>query len=477
MALFSWMKCIKSNNMSTPKSDFSFRAVKVATIISAFLLVISGSIFAQKVYTLEECIQYALDNNIRIKQSMLDVSTGEINIRESKLDLLPSANASLSHSYGWGRSLDQATYTFVDKQTMQSYFNVNSDLTLFGGLQKINTMKQRQAEYLAAKYNSDKIRNDVSLGVAGYYLQILFSGELVNNAKQQLGVTKQQIERTRKLVDAGTLAKGSLLEIQAQGANEEVSLVQAENQLNLAYLDLLQLLELPAGTDMQIDIPKLGISDAPSILPVDAIFNVAQEIMPEIKSAEFNTESSFRALAIAKGSRIPSLSMSGAYGTSYSDQILNLNGDKKPFNDQFNDNRNITLAFRLNIPIFNGYQINSYVGRAKLNYESANYNLELAHNTLRKNIETAYSDAVAAYASYSAREKSLNSLRESFKYTEEKFNVGMVNAIDYNVAKNQLSRAESDLLSGKYDYIFKLKILDFYLGKTITLKDIEAAKE
>ncbi len=203
--------------------------------------------------------------------------------------------------------------------------------------------------------------------------------------------------------------------------------------------------------------------------------------MPEIKSAEYSVQSSEYALSIAKGSRSPSLGMSAAIGTNYSDQIRRSNNpldpafdEIKPFEDQWKDNRSTTLSIRLNIPIFNGYQISSYVNRTKLGLKNADFNLELARNNLRKNVETAYTDAIAAYAAYNAREKSLSSLNEAFKYTEERFNVGMVNAIDYNVAKNQLSRAESDLLAGKYDFIFKLKVLDFYLGRSLTLKDMQA---
>jgi len=453
------------------------RSIRSFLFFASALLLFSGSILAQKVWTLEECIQHALANNIRIKQSRLDVKTGEINMLESKLDMLPSVNAAASHSYGWGRSIDLATYKYVDQQTQQSYFNLSSDVTLFNGFQKQNAMKKSRADYLAAKYNSDKISNDIAIAVAGYYLQILFSQELVGNANRQLEVTQQQVDRTRKLVDAGTLAKGSLLEIQAQLANEEVSVVQARNQLNLAYLDLLQLLELTSDNEISIQVPNLKLPDAPSLLPIQSIYNTALGIMPEIKSAEYYSISSTKALAIARGSRSPNLGLQGAFGTNYSDQIITQQGEVKSFDDQLKDNRNTTLSIRLNIPIFNGYQISSYINRSKLNLMNANYNLDLARNTLRKNIESAYSDAVAAYASFTARQKSLSSLREAFKYTEEKFNVGMVNAIDYNVAKNQLSRAESDLLSGKYDYIFKLKILDFYLGRTITLQDISDNQE
>ncbi len=465
-------------NTHNNKSEGSY--LRVALLISAVLLLFSGGLIAQKTWTLEDCINYALENNIRVKQSDLDVKAGEVTQLQSKLDYLPSLNGSASHSYGWGRSIDLATYQYVNQQSMQSYFDLSSSLTLFNGFQKLNTLKKSRYDYLASKYNSDKIKNDISLAVAGYYLQILFSRELVSNAREQLDITQQQVDRTRKLVEAGTLAQGSLLDIQAQLANEEVSLVQAQNQLTLANLDLLQLLELQAGTEFSIEVPALSVNKAPELLPVDYIYNAALDVMPEIKSAELNYSSTDRALAIAKGTRSPSLSMNAGIGTNFSDQIRLSNiptdpgyNETKPFSDQLRDNRSTTLSFRLSIPIFNGYQASSYISQSKLNLLNADYNLQLAKNTLRKNVETAYTDALAAYKSYQARQKSLNSLNESFKYTEQKFDVGMVNALDYNVAKNQLNVAESELLSAKYDFIFKLKVLDFYLGKSLTLADMK----
>ena len=224
------------------------------------------------------------------------------------------------------------------------------------------------------------------------------------------------------------------------------------------------------------------------------IYNTSVAIMPEIKSAEYKVQSAERGLSIAKGQRSPRLYASGSYGTSYSDQIklvaLDANGKPvfdtdgnlvysgiKPFDQQMKDNKNGALMLGLSIPIFNGYQVSSYIKQTKINMENESLNLQLEKNRLRKNIEQAYADALAAYQTYIARKKSVDAFSESFKYMEEKFNVGMVNATDYNVSKLQYSTAVSDLASSKYDYIFKTKILDFYLGKSITLDDIASSQE
>jgi outer membrane protein len=220
------------------------------------------------------------------------------------------------------------------------------------------------------------------------------------------------------------------------------------------------------------------------------IYNKAVKIMPEIKSAEYSVLSAEKTVAQAKGAYSPRLYASGSYGTTFSDQILeiigyNEIGDTKvpiyggtePFGNQFTNNRNGALLFGLQIPIFNGYQVSTNVKKSEIYKEAVDLNLELEKNKLRKNIESAYADALAAYQTYIARKKSVESFRESFKYTEEKFDVGMVTSTDYNVAKIQLNNAESDLASSKYDYIFKVKILDFYLGRSLTLSDIATSSE
>lgn len=457
-----------------------------------FLLIVFGLLFfsmailAQKQWSLRECIAYAYENNLYIKQIDLSVESANHDLLQSKLGILPSINASTSQSFGWGRSPDPQTNIYATQQTQRTFFSVNSDVTLFNGLQQVNNIRKAQFDYLATKYESDKLKNDMSLNVASAYLLILFNIELVNNSQRQVDISKEQIARTKKQVDAGALAKGNLYDIQAQGATEEANLIANKNKLMLAYLDLMQLLDLEASQKFDIEKPELEIKASPSLLPPEMIYNKSLSLMPEIKSAELKLQSADRVLAISKGARSPRLYASGSFGTLYSDQILeNLAppgqipdyGDTRPFNDQFVDNRDASLVFGLQIPIFNGYQVSNNIKKSKIFVESTKIDLQIEKDVLRKNIESAYADALGAYQTYLARKKSAEALTESFKYTEEKFNVGMVNATDYNVAKIQLANAESDLSSSKFDYIFKTKILDFYLGKQLTLTDIASISE
>ena len=445
------------------------------------VLFFSAAIVAQKQWTLEECINYAYENNLVIQQSMLNVESSDLDLMQSKLNLAPSLNASASQNFGWGRSPDPQTNIYATQQTQSTYFNINSDVTLFNGLQQMNIIRKAQFDYLAKKYESDKIRNDISLNIAAGYLLILFNIELVNNSQRQVDISKEQISRTEKQVEAGALARGNLYDIQAQSATEEAALIANKNKLGLAYLDLMQLLDLEATNEFDIDKPNLEITGQPSLLPPEMIYNKSLALMPEIKSAELRLESAGRTLAISQGARSPRIFASGNIGTLYSDQIKeNLGFDENgviwgntiPFNSQFVDNRSGSIVFGMSIPIFNGYQVSTNIKKSKIYYENVNLELEIEKNRLRKNIESSYSDAIGAYQTFIARNKSVDALKESFNYTEEKFNVGMVNSTDYNVSKIQLANAEADLASAKFDYIFKTKILDFYLGRQLTLTDI-----
>jgi outer membrane protein len=221
----------------------------------------------------------------------------------------------------------------------------------------------------------------------------------------------------------------------------------------------------------------------PTLLPAGMIYNKSVTIMPEIKSAEYRVESAQKGLSLVKGQRSPRLYASGSYGTNFSDQLMKSYipgqpgyNDMIPFGDQFKENRNGVLSLGLSIPIFNGYQVSTNIKKSKIYYESVNLSLASEKLRLRKNIEEAYADAIAAYQTFISRQKSVEAFTEAFKYTEEKFNVGMVNSTDYNVVKIQLANAESNLASSKFDYIFKTKILDFYLGRSLSLSDIANVK-
>ncbi|MFA4853526.1 MAG: TolC family protein [Bacteroidales bacterium] len=468
--------------------------------IILFALMLCFSANAQKTWSLQNCIDYALANNISIKQQQLAEQLAKINLLQSKAGILPGINGGASHAYNYGKTIDMYTNQFASNTVQSDNFYLSSSVTLFSGFQLLNNIKQNKIDLQTSQYDLDKMMNDLSLNISTAYLQILYNIEILNNAGNQLGITNQQVIRTKKLVDAGTLAKGTLLTLEAQAATEDFAVVNAQNNLDLSYLTLTQMLDLSAVDNFKIEIPKLDVPAESSLLTKpEQIYSFALGKQPEIKSAELKVKSSEISLSIAHGLRSPILSLRASYGTGYSGASKRLKGfqmseldtigftaqtppvyvvspgytyeyENTPFKDQFNDNVNKSISFNLSIPVFNGWQTNAAISKAKIAIQNAEYSLQTTKNTLYKSIQQAYADAVAALNKYKSSQKSVEALKESYKYAEQKFEVGLVNTTDYNDAKNKLAEAGSNLLQAKYEYVFRLKILDFYMGKPIELK-------
>jgi outer membrane protein len=453
---------------------------KILSIIIIFLSVSSAHIRAQgKIWSLQECIQYAIDNNIQIKQQELQTIFQENTLEQSKLNLLPTINGQASHNFSFNRTLDQTTYQYVDQNGQTDQFYIGGSLNLFNGLQNYNTIRRNKYNLLASEHDLQGIKDNISLNIALAYLQILLNSELVTATDNQLQITRQQIEKTRKMYDAGSIARGNLLQIEAQAASEELQLINLKNQLDISYLTLTQLLELESPDGFSIVVPQISI-DTNTIITgdVDEIFSQAQGLRPEIKSAELNLQASELDLKIAQGARSPRLSMSHSAGTMYSNirqKIISIDPmtgpvyGEYPFREQLDDNLNYGFGFTLNVPILNGWQVNKNIANSKINIDNYRYNLEAEKKNLYKKIQQAYADAVASLKKYSASVKAVASMEESFRYTEQKFDVGMVTPVDYNAAKTQLLNAQSDMSQAKYEFIFKTKVLDFYKGLPLNL--------
>jgi len=459
---------------------------KFLLYISVLLFILfssPGIIYSQeKLWTLQECIQYAIDNNIQIKQQVLQTMYQENTLEQSKLNLLPTINGQASHDYSFNRTLDQTTYQYVDQNGQSNRFYLGGNLNLFNGLQNYNTIRRNKYQLMASEQDLQSIKDNISLNIALAYLQILLNNELVTATDNQLQITLQQIEKTRKMYDAGSVAKVNLLQIEAQAASEELQLINLENQLDISYLTLTQMLELKSPEGFRIVAPQISI-DTNTVITgkVDEIFSQAQGLRPEIKSAELNLNASELDLKIAQGARSPRISMSHSVSTMYSnirEKFLNLDPltfmpvyGEYPFSEQFNDNLNYGIGFTLNVPILNGWQVNKNIANSKITIDNYRYTLEGEKKRLYKNIQQAYADAVAALKKYSASMKAVTSMEESFRYTEQKFNVGMVTPVDYNAAKTQLLNAQSDMSQAKYEFIFKTKVLDFYKGLPLNLNE------
>ncbi len=454
---------------------------------------------AQTKWNLEQCIEFALKNNIQIKQQTLSLDLAKSNLWQSKMSMLPTINGGATHVYNYGRTVDRFTNQFATSEVQSNNFYLNSNLVLFNGFQLLNTVLQNRLNLQASQYDVEKMKNDVALNVATAYLNVLFAIENYDNTQNQVEITQLQQSRMQKLYNAETISKGDLLSLDAQVASEQLQEVNAQNLLDMAYLTLKQMLNFNVAESFEIEKPIISISPDKYILEKpEQIYSFAVNNQPEIKSCDFKLQGAERALAISRGGRYPSISIQGSYGTGYSgasqeivlpavlngfspigftgagDTVFSPNYEynyrKKPFNSQINDNLNKSIGFYLNVPIFNGWRVNSDVKRAKINLANSEFTLQLAKDQLNKTIQQAYSDANAAFKKHQAGLKSVEAMEESFKYFQQKFDVGMVNSVDYNDAKNKFNKAKSDLLQAKYEFLFKIKIIDFYMGKPLSLK-------
>ncbi len=468
----------------------------------ALMLIVSTSVaHSQTEWSLERCIQYALDNNIQIKTQELNSEINTNNLTQSKLGILPSLNAGAGENFTFGRTVDPYTNQFSTDNFSSTNVQLSTSVTLFSGLQQFNSIKKAEIDERAGFLLLEQTKNNIMLAIATAYLNVLYSMDLLEVSENQLSITAQQLERTNKLVASGSLPLQNKYELEAQLANEELSVINNENQLDLAMLSLAQLLEIENIEGFAISRPDLDkINTESGLIAMDQIFEEALIQMPEIEYAELNYQSSEKNLSIAKGAFLPRLTLSASYGTGYSSAAKTIDDvtignpylsgfatdnlgtildvydygfdytyKTRPFNDQFKDNASTALSFNLSIPIFNGYQTKTNVGNSKLYLEQTKLQVEQARKDLLKEIQQAYSDAQSAMKQYFATEKALESMELSFNYTQKRFDEGLLNTTDYNVAKNGLSQTEAELIRAKYDYIFKLKILDFYRGINIRL--------
>lgn len=462
-------------------------------------------------FTLAECVDYAVKNNLSVQQSGWEVVRNEVALRQSRADLLPSVNANTSVSYSVGRTINQFTNDYVEAPVQQQDMGVSAQVTLFNGLRRLNTIKRNRVGVGVSELDLEATKNDVTLNVIAAYTQILFNTELLETAQFQQRTVRAQLQRSQQLVEAGSLPPADALQLDAQLSQREVAVVDAENNLALAQLQLKQLLQIPAEQSLEVVIPDVEVPEE-ALLPTSAevVYDQAVNTLPAIRSADQQITGAQYGVAIARADYYPSLSLIGGLGSSYSslapsripqagtanrtverpigffrspvdlggipagDPIPVLTPVEEPIQEtentyinQLNFNLRRFVQLSLNIPIFNNWQVRSGVANAKIELESARINALNQRNVVRQDIEQAYLDAKSAAKSYSATQRQVASLQEAFKNTEARYQAGAIDAVDFNQAQNDLNGAEADLVRTKYNYVFSLKVLDFYQGKPL----------
>lgn len=453
----------------------------------------------KKQWTLSECVQYALENNISIKQSQLEIESADANKLSAIGNFLPTANASSGVSENTGLSFNPVTNNAQTTTFLSVSGRVNVGYTLFDGLRNVRQLQQAKIAQIASLYRLDKMKDDISLFVANSYLEILTNKANLEVLQSQNQVTLDQIDRTQELVDAGQLPQGDLLEIKATSASEQQQIINAQNAVTISKISLAQLLLIKDYENFDIaDADYEIIDESISSKSVDEIIAAAGDNRSEVKIAEKDVELAEKDLQIARGAYYPSLSAFFGYDTRYTDatsfsQRLDPNNPSRtevigtvegtgqnvigefpntiatlrgadPFIDQLYQNDGIAYGFQLNIPIFNGFNVRSNVQRSRINLKRREFQLEQAKLDLESNVYQAYVDVKGARESYEAAKRATESQELAYDYATQRFDVGLTNSFDFSQSKLRYDNSKINLNQAKFNYLFRLKVLELYFG-------------
>jgi outer membrane protein len=447
-------------------------------IISCGLLCLCLCIQAQKKWTLRECVGYAVENNIDLRQQALNVKNSEIDLSTSKNSRLPNLSASVGQSFSFGQSQNYATGTYQSNNAASTDFRIGTSIPLFTGFRIPNQIKTDELNLQAATEGLRKAKEDLELQVVSLYLDVLFKKEILKAYMEQAELSKMQVDRTQVLVQSGKVPSSQLYDIKAQQAKDDLNVTMADNDLTLSLLNLSQSLNLQDSEGFDIgepDLKNVVASNISSVIPPDQVYKQALGIKPHIKEAEYKLESSKRSIKVAQSGYWPTLDLSMSYSTGYThvygeqltDPVLI---EASEFSSQLKNNGRKYIGFSLNIPIFNRFQTRNQVRAARLNTENQNLALDNVKLALYKEIQQAYQSAVAAQAKYTSTGKALDAAEESFKYAQERYEIGKSTVFEFNEAKTKLLTSRSERIQAKYDFIFRSKILDFYQGNPIDIE-------
>lgn len=431
-------------------------------IIPYLFLMLSISLNAQtKQWTLRECVNHALENNISVKQSALDLENSEIDKMEAIGNFLPSINGNASASKNTGLGLNPTNNQLENTTFGSASGAINVGLTLFDGLRNVRQLQRSKLSKLAAQYRLDKMKDDIALAVANSYLQVLLNKANLEVAQSQNLVTLQQLDRTNDLVDAGVLPRGDLLEIKATDAGEKQRIAVAENTVKISLISLAQLLLIKDYSNFDIADEEYTIIDGGiADKDVSEIIESAKETRSEVKIAQENRALAEKDLQISRGAYYPTLSAFFGYNTRYADNDPLQAG----FVEQLYLNDGIGYGLQLNVPIFNGFAVRSSVKRSKINLRNSEYQLEQAQLDLESNVYQAYVDAKGALKAYEAATVALESQELAYQYAKDRYDVGLTNAFDFSQSKLRYDNAKIEENRTKFEYIFKLKVLELYFG-------------
>lgn len=480
----------------------------IAAILTTILLFLWLSAPAQDkgIWTLQQAVQYALEHNLSIQQNVLNERLSKLGLQQSRLSQLPNANVSSAYGRSFGRSVDPTTNQFVNNTSYDFIsLSANADVLIFGWFQKRNTIAKNRYSWQAADADLDQLKDDISLNVATGYLRALLAQEQVNISQKQVELSRAQLNQTRHFADAGRVPELNVAQLEAQLANDSANLIQAISDHSNALLEIKALLNFDFDERFQLEVPNIKMQDKLSIadLTPDDVYDEATKHLGSIRSSTLKLSAAEKGLSAAKGTRWPQLALNAQagtnYATTYKDYTVTgltqtpVNGSYAydtagsgrvlplyqatptytttitPLSKQFDNNFRQTLSLGLNVPIFNAWQAQTSVKQAKINVLSQQLNKQQAELKLKTDVYKAYNDARNSVQKYYAAERAASAAKRAFDFAQKRYDLGLTNTVEYLTTQNTLYSSESKLAAAKYDLIFKLKVIDYYLGKEIKL--------
>ncbi len=449
---------------------------KLSTLLLLFAITLASA--QGKKWSLQECVEYAVENNLTVEQFELDLESATLDKSDAIGALLPSFNGNAGIQERSGLVVNPNSNTNTTGTIFQFSPGVSSNVTLFDGLRNIHRLNRAKLTAIANQYRLDDLKDDIRLSVAQGYLRILSNKEALKVSRAQYAVTEQDLKRITELVDSGVVPRGELLDIEATSASQEQQIVNGESLVLISKINLAQLLQISDYDNFDIldesfEIPPSDIlSNSPK-----TIFAKALEFRNDIKLSKANVELAEKDLQIAKGALYPTLNTFFNYNTFYTDQfrigldpVTNMPFSfRDDFKTQLYSNDGISYGFQLNVPVFNGFSVKNNIKRSKIGVNRSELQLELDKLALEATVQQSYVDVITFSKAYEAAEKTLEARRLAYQYSKERFDVGLLNSFDFSQAQARVDNAEADVIRTKYDYIFRLKILEFYFGMPITL--------
>lgn len=458
---------------------------------------------ANNVWTLQECVQYAIDHNISIKQDSLNARLARYTLTQTQLSQLPSVNANSQYGRSFGRSINPTTNQFVEGDYNYLAAQGQANLLVFGGLQVRNNIAKNRYSLLASIADMEQLRDDVSLNVANQFLIVLLDEGQIHVSENQVGLSKAQLDQTRAFANAGRLPELNVAQLESQLATDSSNLITAIENYNSAILDLKTLMNLDFNTPFSVQVPDMQLEDQQMVLnttPAE-IFQHAVTYFGSIKGSKLRVTSAEKGLAAAKGNLYPQLSIGYQIGTNYASNYQTIGGYKTrngadtiayanvnntqygvytffpstplysdvPANTQFNGNLRQSVYASINVPIFNGWQSQYAVRQAKINLYTQQLNEYNAELTLKQNVYKAHNNALNSIQKYYSALKAATAAQRALDFAKERYAIGLISTVDLLVTQQQEYSAASNLLGAKYDLIFKLKVIDYYMGKEIKL--------